>query len=400
MITFQKVKLGDIAEITMGQSPESKYYNKTGEGLPFFQGVTDFGEKYPIETTWTTYSNKIANVKDILFSVRAPVGEINIAKKKSALGRGVCAIKSINNQGEFLYFLLRANIKKIVNIANGAIYDSINKPMLEKFEFNVPNLLIQTRIGSILFTYDDLIENNEKRIKALEEMAQLLYTEWFVKFKFPGHEKVKMVDSGKKYGMIPEKWEIKKLRDICTRIQAGGTPLRSNSIYWHNGTINWYTTGELQDSFLFNSEEQITETAILKTSAKLFDKGTILMAIYGSPTVGRLGRATDRCSCNQAAIGIIQDNHKVGENYVWYALKKLRIFFNAIASGVAQLNISKEIVADADILIAPKYLIDNFEFKTKNIWSKIEILSRKNNNLSQTRDLLIPQLVTGKRELK
>jgi len=98
---------------------------------------------------------------------------------------------------------------------------------LENLQVEVPNLPTQTLIASVLSTYDDLIENNEKRIKTLEEMASRLYTEWFVKFQFPGHEKVKMVDSGTEFGLIPEGWAIKKFYDVVNNLDSKRKPISS-----------------------------------------------------------------------------------------------------------------------------------------------------------------------------
>src|SRR6185437_8586816 len=95
----------------------------------------------------------------------------------------------------------------------GAAQPQANAQVLGSYELLLPDLATQIKNGSTIDAYDSLIENNEKRIKVLEEMAQRLYTEWFVKFKFPGHEKVKMVDSGTEYGMIPEGWEVKRFGD-------------------------------------------------------------------------------------------------------------------------------------------------------------------------------------------
>src|SRR3989344_5980641 len=92
--TWQKVKLGDIADLNMGQSPKSEFYNDHGEGLPFFQGVTDFGERVPEETMYCSKPTKVVEPGDVLISVRAPVGDVNIAEKKSCIGRGVAGVRA------------------------------------------------------------------------------------------------------------------------------------------------------------------------------------------------------------------------------------------------------------------------------------------------------------------
>ena len=104
---WEIVKLKEIAEIIMGQSPKSEFYNTNREGLPFFQGCSEFGELYPVPKKWCTKPLKIAYVDDILMSVRAPVGDLNIADRKCIIGRGLCAIRTKLNSGRFLYHWLK-----------------------------------------------------------------------------------------------------------------------------------------------------------------------------------------------------------------------------------------------------------------------------------------------------
>lgn len=140
------VKLKDIAVITMGQSPESKYYNNQGIGLPFLQGRTTFGRIYPYYDTWTTNYNKISLSNDILMSVRAPVGDLNICQIKTAIGRGVAAIRSFSIPTKYLYYLLLANKEHICTRSTGSVYDSISKPDLEELTFDIHDASKQSHI--------------------------------------------------------------------------------------------------------------------------------------------------------------------------------------------------------------------------------------------------------------
>jgi type I restriction enzyme, S subunit len=377
MRTWTKQKLGDLAEIVMGQSPESKHYNETGDGLPFFQGVKDFGEKYPSVTKWTTSANKIAFVNDILFSVRAPVGDINMAKVKCALGRGVCAIRSKNNQGNFLYFLLRGNIEKIMNVGNGAIYDSINKPTLENMEFLAPNLPTQTRIASVLSAYDDLIENNEKRIKALEEMAQLLYTEWFVKFKFPGHKKVKMVDSGTKYDMVPEGWEVVAVGDLLETVKR---------------------KAKLQTSeYQITGQYPIVDQGIGFIAGYTDDED----AVYNENIIvfGDHSRCFKYCNfsftCGADGTQLLKTNDAE-------RMPQILLYYAVINVGLQNYNYARhfKFLKALTILKPDSATANAFDELVNQTYEQIKQLKQQNINAGKTRDLLIPQLVTGKRELK
>lgn len=141
-----RVKLKDIAEITMGQSPESKYYNSIQKGLPFLQGRTTFGRMFPSYDTWASKYNKTANANDILMSVRAPVGDLNICQVTTAIGRGIAAIRGTSVATSYLYYLLLANKDIIGSRATGSVYDSISKPDLENLEFDVHNSQDQVHI--------------------------------------------------------------------------------------------------------------------------------------------------------------------------------------------------------------------------------------------------------------
>ena len=112
---WKKARLGDIADVVMGQSPKSEYYNNTGQGLPFLQGNRTFGYKHPLFDTYCTNGNKFANPDDVLLSVRAPVGDLNITKERVCIGRGLASLCMKNGNNEYLYYLLKANIDELIN---------------------------------------------------------------------------------------------------------------------------------------------------------------------------------------------------------------------------------------------------------------------------------------------
>jgi len=257
----------------------------------------------------------------------------------------------------------------------------------------------QTRIASVLSAYDDLIENNEKRIKALEEMAQLLYTEWFIKFEFPGHEKVKMVDSGTEYGLVPEGWEVVKIDDLY-ETSSGGTPSRRNEIeFYLNGTIPWVKTKELNDNYILDTEEKITELAVKKSSAKMFPKNTVLIAMYGA-TIGKLGILSNEATTNQACCALLLKEKEYSSYYIFQFLKNSLKKIISLAFGAAQPNISQNTVKNIEILKPTKDVLELYNNKIELVFDEILSLQKQNNNLSKTRDLLIPQLVTGRKLLK
>jgi len=259
-------------------------------------------------------------------------------------------------------------------------------------EIPLPPLPTQRRIASILSAYDDLIENNTKRIEILEEMARSLYREWFVHFRFPGHEKVKLVDS--ELGKIPEGWEVLPLSEVFDT-SSGGTPSRKHPEYYEGGEIPWVKTRELNDTWIIDTEEKITELGLKKSSAKLFPKGTLLVAMYGA-TVGVLGVLDLDACTNQACCAVLPKNGSA------FGLAFARGYFFEIrqqligqALGAAQPNISQQVICRQPVVRPPESLAGLFEQTSGPILELSGNLIRKNQVLRQTRDILLPKLISG-----
>jgi type I restriction enzyme S subunit len=169
--------IGEVCKVIAGQSPEGKYYNDTGNGLPFYQGKKEYGDKYIGEPKiWTTKVTKEAEANDILMSVRAPVGPINLSSQKICIGRGLAAIRASKFiENEFLYYFLMKHENEIVGNA-GAVFNSINKAQIEGIKIPLPSLSEQQEIVSIL---DDAFEsidraksNAEKNLKNAKELFE------------------------------------------------------------------------------------------------------------------------------------------------------------------------------------------------------------------------------------
>lgn len=157
---FKIVKLKEIAEITMGQSPKGTSYNSEYLGMPFLQGNRTFGRIFPIIDTWTTEPTKIGEERSILMSVRAPVGALNIAKCDVCIGRGLCSIKMKNGNTKYLFYLLENSMNIIKNRASGTVFDSISRTELENIDVFDFDYETQIKIENILTKIDDKIELN------------------------------------------------------------------------------------------------------------------------------------------------------------------------------------------------------------------------------------------------
>ena len=159
---YKKVKLSEIANINMGQSPSGSSYNNDKKGMPFLQGNKTFGIMYPTIDTWTTEPKKIGKKDSILMSVRAPVGDLNVANEDICIGRGLCSIEMKNGNNQYLYYVLKNSINEIKMKSSGTVFDSINKTELENIEvldFYKPH---QEKIIKILFNIDKRINLNNQ----------------------------------------------------------------------------------------------------------------------------------------------------------------------------------------------------------------------------------------------
>lgn len=170
-------KLSDVAHVTMGQSPKSEFFNDTGTGEPFLQGVRTFGRLYPTIDTYTTEYNRLATQGSILFSVRAPVGQLNWANQDIAIGRGLAAIEPVSEfvNPDYLYYLLKSMGAVIDSQSNGTVFTSINKTELNNLAVDLPDLAQQEKIGTTLRLLDDKIESLSEINDNLLELALAEY---------------------------------------------------------------------------------------------------------------------------------------------------------------------------------------------------------------------------------
>lgn len=171
---WTSTNLVDIANLTMGQSPKSEFYNDRGEGLPFHQGVTNYGFRYVTDQTYCTKETRIAETGDILCSVRAPVGRLNITQNKMILGRGLAGLRSKDGHQSFLFYSLKSFFFKEDIIGNGAIYASVTKKDMESIQILKPSNLVLKEYEDIASSIDSQILNLSIQIQKLIEARDIL----------------------------------------------------------------------------------------------------------------------------------------------------------------------------------------------------------------------------------
>jgi type I restriction enzyme S subunit len=162
--------LSDVAAIEMGSSPKSEFYNEEGEGLPFYQGNNEFGDLHPVTEVWCSNPVKTADKDDILISVRAPVGDLNIASEECCIGRGLAGITAQEIDRDYLFYHLRERKKFLTRISAGSTYDSINSSQLKNLKLKLPEADEQREIADALKSLDDKVRSNKRQKKQLQRL--------------------------------------------------------------------------------------------------------------------------------------------------------------------------------------------------------------------------------------
>jgi type I restriction enzyme S subunit len=407
-VTASKRRLGDCLSFIVDNRGKTPPLSDKGielieiNAMPGNRKSVDFEaiKKYVSEETYNTWFRKgHPQVGDTLISTVGAIGRVAfVGKQRGCIAQNVIAMRPDINLVDpvYLFYVLSSDaIQNRLNSLNiGVAQPSLKVPHLLNVELEFPDLPTQRKIAGILSAYDDLIENNLRRIKILEEMAQSLYREWFVHFRFPGHESAKFVDS--ELGQIPKGWEVKKLETLY-RTSSGGTPSRKNLEFYEEGTIDWVKTGELKDCFVLSSEEKITDQALSKSSAKLFPVNTVLIALYGA-TIGQLGILSREAATNQACCAILEVGQPFGRAFAYLTLLLRRNDIIGLRLGAAQQNISQAVLRDFEVICPPSTLLEAFNQRAEPMFDLLLNLQRRNQTLRCTRDLLLPKLLNGDSE--
>lgn len=366
----------------------------------FNNGRLDFSDiRYISEDDLPKWTKRVIPQKnDIVFSYEATLNLYAIIPEgfRGCLGRRMALLRVDETKADykFLYYYFysdawRATVNE--NIVLGATVDRIPLIKFPDFPVELPPLETQHRIADILSAYDDLIENNQKQIKLLEEAAQRLYKEWFVNLRFPGHENTKIVDG------LPEGWQYEKLGDLV-KTTSGGTPSRRKSEYYVNGNIRWIKTKELNDRFIFETEEHITEDAVKNSSAKVLPEGALIVAMYGA-TIGKIGITAAEMACNQACCAFISFDDMISKEYLYCWLMDNREYLVSQGKGAAQSNLSQEMIRNFSLLCPDKKVIKNFTEIVTTMLENKRVLENKILMLSKARDDLLPKLMSEEVEV-
>ena len=398
---MNKVKFSDIANFTAGQSPKSEFYTSNPiNSTPFLQGNRTFGHMYPEIDTYTTKITKLAKKGEVLMSVRAPVGDLNIAPVDVCIGRGLSGICSKTGDNMFLYYALKYNTPNLVKRSNGTTFEAINKDIVNQMEMIMPSdLLTQKKVSSLLSNIDSKIENNNKIISELESLAKTIYDYWFLQFEFPNEDGKPYKSSGGKMVWneelkreIPEGWEIHNISNLCTL----GNGINYDKKVTGDKTYKIVNVRDISASSLLINKQDMNEITLPKELANkyLVNKGDILIARSGTPGAVRLVLDTD----NVIYCGFIihcLPNDLEDRFYLTFTLKLYEGTSATKTGGSILQNVSQDTLKSLTIPLPSKNILSSFNIKIKPLIDRMQLCIEENNQLASLRDFLLPLLMNG-----
>lgn len=388
-MTEIQTTLGEFGDVIMGMSPKGSTYNQIGSGFPLLNGPTEFGDSHPEPVLFTTDSKRESKVDDLIFCVRgSTTGRMNWSDQVYSLGRGVCAIRGSDAiDTKYIKYVLDHRLQELLAVAGGGTFPNLKKDDIRSFK--IPLHPSHRKIVGILSKYDDLIENNLKRIKLLEEAAQHLYKEWFVNFRFPGSENTPLnKDTG-----LPVGFDKKEINGLAKYFGRGITPKyqSGSKIFGINQKAN-------KGTFLEKKHFKEYDPDLIVPEKKYACFGDVLINCLGEGTIGRVHFYTGENSI-----------HPVDQHMTIYRSDDLAvnfIVFQFLASAEGQgllsslkkggTNMTMLNIGDLRQLSIPlpeKHLRDmhwvlgkKMALQKKNLVATIE-------SLKEARDLLLPRLM-------
>ena len=391
MSEWKECKLGDVVSsnkesIGKNYPYQTILYLDTGS---ITRGKIDSFQECELSKAPSRAKRLVKN-NDIVYSTVRPIqrhyGFIVNPPKNLVVSTGFAVVETKVHRAEPLfiyYFLISDEIVETLDViaeASTSAYPSLKPSDIERLNILLPPLPEQRAIASVLSSLDDKIDLLHRQNKTLEAMAETLFRQWFVE----------EADEG---------WEECTLNNLCTQIASGGTPSTKIESYY-NGDINWYSTKELKDNFLYESENKITKEGLDNSSAKLFPAGTVVIAIYAAPTVGRLGILANEASFNQAACGLIANEEFCCSEFIYLYLKNQRDELNLMASGSAQQNLNVGKIKSFPAFKVPKDLMNKFKDTIQPNFKKINSNALQIRTLEKLRDMLLPKLMSGEVRLE
>ncbi len=370
-MSFKEVRLSDISTMKYGKMPKKE--DLVDNGYPIFSGyrITGFSKFFlHKERQVVVVARGVGGTGDVKLS--PPFAYIT----------NLSIVLECNENIDKKYLVYKLSIENLKrSLDSGSAQSQITITALSSYKIKIPPLETQQKIASILSAYDDLTENNLRRIKLLEEAARLIYKEWFVRLRFPGHEHIRVVDG------VPEGWRNEKFGDIC-KIVMGQSP--KSEFYNENGEGLPFHQGVTNFGNRF-----ITHSKYCTKFSRIAEKNDILCSVRAP--VGRLNISLDRIIIGRGLSAI--RNNKNFQTFQFCQLKNHFYQEDMIGGGTIFTSVTRKQLESQKMPVPSDNVISAFEKIVKPIDKQIENLFRQNQKLKEARDILLPRLMNGSIEI-
>ncbi|MHC9541689.1 MAG: restriction endonuclease subunit S [Vulcanimicrobiota bacterium] len=396
-----------IREVYAGMYDGPHATPKESDSGPIFLGIKNVKESGQLDfsdvrhISEDEYPRWIKRVEpkygDIVFSYEATLNRYALIPKgfRGCLGRRMALIRPDESKacGKFLYYYFFGEEWRGVIAQNTLIGSTVDRIPITRFPdflINVPPIPTQRKIAVILSAYDDLIENNLRRIRILEEMVQNLYREWFVKFRFPGHQHARFIDSS--LGRIPEGWEVKKILEFGNVI-TGKTPSKANPDFYGEDVPFVKTPDMHEKTFILDVGERLSIVGAQSQANKMIPAGSICVSCIG--TIGVVSITTETCQTNQQINSVVLEKEQCRE-FLYHRLKDAKQELENLGSNGATMgNVNKSKFEALEVIAPSDELLSCYHEFTETLFSEMLVLYRQIALLRRTRDLLLPRLISG-----
>lgn len=400
-----KIRLGEQCVVT--SSKRFHLSERITQGVPFYcskeiikkfngEDVTECD--YISEDLYKKVSNEFGVPKenDLLITTRGTIGIPYLYKRTDRFyfaDGNLTWIKDFDSNlySKFLYYWFQSyeGRKKFEALAKGTAQKAVPISGIKTLEIELPSLKSQKRIADILSAYDDLIENNQKQIKLLEEAAQRLYKEWFVDLRFPGHENTKIVDG------VPEGWSKSMVSEVSAVLRRGISPKYNEKA--RGIVINQKCIRQTIVSY----DEARTQEKKYPAELEMMESDIVICST-GAGTLGRVGQIFEAKgnATLDSHVTLIRANEKIGQQYLFWSLKMQQDYLMSAGKGSTnQLELSRETIGNCKILIPEQKIAEQAEKNFAAIHDKMKECSMRIARLREVRDLLLPKLMSGEVEV-
>lgn len=399
MSKWTLTRISEMADIISGGTPKTDILEYWNGNIPWLS-VKDFSgdskhvyssEKSITELGLHNSATQLLFSGDVIISARGTVGEIAQVGRTMAFNQSCYGLRAKKGYStDYLYYILKYQVKYLKAVANGAVFDTIVLKTFDRMKSNIPELPEQEKIAKILSQYDDLIEANNRRIELLEQAAQELYKEWFVRFRFPGHEKAKFENG------LPEGWSVKRMNEFCyvtdgthdtpKQIETGIPLVTGRCI--SNGFVDFNAAYNISKE----DHEGIKKRSGLKSGDILFSNiGTV-----GNSCIVDYNR---EFSVKNVIIFKPKTMRDTAYLYYWMTSSIMQEIFATQTNGASQQFVGLTFMRRYKLLVPQDDILDMFAEKVLSFIEQKRILHQNNLSLAAQRDLLLPRLMSGKLEV-